>query len=65
MMSGEPGGFFDEHTFEAEGQQEIWKARTEFADFEFEVGFLVNIFLIANRTYTKLDENINFVLICI
>ena len=35
MMSGEPGGFFDEHTFEAEGQRDIWKARTEFADFEF------------------------------
>jgi putative ABC transport system permease protein len=34
-MSGEPGGFFDEHTFEAEGQHEVWKARTEFADFEF------------------------------
>ena len=35
LMSGEPGGFFDEHTFEAEGQREIWKSRTEFADFEF------------------------------
>lgn len=35
MMSGEPGGFFDTHTFEAEGQRDIWKARTEFADFEF------------------------------
>ena len=36
MMSGEPGGFFDEHTFEAEGQDnKIWKSRTEFADFEF------------------------------
>jgi putative ABC transport system permease protein len=35
MMSGEPGGFFDTHTFEAEGQHEIWKARTEFADFEY------------------------------
>jgi len=35
-MSGEPGGFFDEHTFEVEGQNEhVWKARTEFADFEF------------------------------
>jgi putative ABC transport system permease protein len=35
-MSGEPGGFFDDHTFEAEGQDgKIWKARTEFADFEF------------------------------
>lgn len=35
MMSGEPGGFFDEHTFEAEGQRDIFKSRTEFADFEF------------------------------
>jgi putative ABC transport system permease protein len=35
LMSGEPGGFFDEHTFEAEGQREVWKSRTEFADFEF------------------------------
>ena len=36
LMSGEPGGFFDLHTFEAEGQNDqIWKSRTEFADFEF------------------------------
>ena len=35
MMSGEPGGFFDIHTFEVEGQSEIWKSRTEFADFEY------------------------------
>ncbi|HYJ62546.1 MAG TPA: FtsX-like permease family protein, partial [Parafilimonas sp.] len=35
LMSGEPGGFFDEFTFEAEGQRDMWKARTEFADFEF------------------------------
>ncbi|MEP7373249.1 MAG: ABC transporter permease [Chitinophagaceae bacterium] len=35
LMSGEPGGFFDLHTFEAEGQKEIWKSRTEFADFEY------------------------------
>jgi putative ABC transport system permease protein len=35
-MSGEPGGFFDEHTFEVEGQDNrVWKGRTEFADFEF------------------------------
>lgn len=35
LMSGEPGGFFDDHTFEAEGQNnQTWKARTEFADFE-------------------------------
>src|ERR1700733_3174574 len=36
MMTGEPGGFFDEHTFEVEGQDnKIWKSRTEFADFEW------------------------------
>lgn len=35
LMSGEPGGFFDMHTFEAEGQREVWKSRTEFADFEY------------------------------
>ena len=35
FMSGEPGGFFDLQTFEAEGQRETWKSRTEFADFEF------------------------------
>jgi putative ABC transport system permease protein len=36
LMSGEPGGFFDIHTFEAEGQRdETWKSRTEFADFEY------------------------------
>lgn len=34
-MSGEPGGFFDQHTFEAEGQRDVFKSRTEFADFEF------------------------------
>ena len=35
MMSGEPGGFFDVHMFEVEGQNEKWRSRTEFADFEF------------------------------
>lgn len=35
LMSGEPGGFHDLHTFEAEGQHELFKSRTEFADFEF------------------------------
>lgn len=35
LMSGEPGGFFDTHTFEVEGRHEVWKSRTEFADFEF------------------------------
>jgi len=35
FMSGEPGGFFDIGTFEAEGQRDTWRARTEFTDFEF------------------------------
>ncbi|HEY4287865.1 MAG TPA: ABC transporter permease [Puia sp.] len=35
-MSGEPGGFFDDQTFEVEGQDnKAWKGRSEFADFEF------------------------------
>ena len=34
-MSGEPGGFFDTHTFEVEGQHDQWKSRTEFTDFEY------------------------------
>lgn len=35
IMSGEPGGFFDQHTFEVENKPgEVWKSRTEFADFE-------------------------------
>ncbi|MES1160641.1 MAG: FtsX-like permease family protein, partial [Bacteroidota bacterium] len=35
MMSGEPGGFFDDLTFEVEGQNEVKKFRSEFADFEY------------------------------
>jgi putative ABC transport system permease protein len=35
LMSGEPGGFHDMHTFEAEGQHDMFKSRTEFADFQF------------------------------
>ncbi len=36
LMSGEPGGFFDIHNFEVEGHNDqIWKARAEFADFDF------------------------------
>jgi putative ABC transport system permease protein len=35
LMSGEPGGFFDIHSFEVEGQQELFKSKTEFADFEY------------------------------
>lgn len=35
LMSGEPGGFFDTQAFDAEGQAQTWKARSEFADFEY------------------------------
>lgn len=35
LMSGEPGGFYDMHTFEAEGQNETWRSRTTFADFQY------------------------------
>lgn len=35
MMSGEPGGYFDIHMFDVEGQNEKWKARTEFTDFQY------------------------------
>ncbi|GAB4046628.1 ABC transporter permease [Spirosoma litoris] len=35
MMSGEPGGFFDGHMFDVEGQPNRWKSRTEFADFDY------------------------------
>ena len=35
-MSGEPGGFFDMHSFEAEGNTDnSLKLRTEFSDFEY------------------------------
>lgn len=35
MMSGEPGGFFDTHTLNVEGQEEIFKPRVSFTDFAF------------------------------
>ncbi|MES2277633.1 MAG: ABC transporter permease [Bacteroidota bacterium] len=35
LMSGEPGGFFDIFIFDAEGQREPFKPRTEFADFDY------------------------------
>jgi putative ABC transport system permease protein len=34
-MSGEPGGFFDEYTFDVDGHAEKWNAKTEFTDFEY------------------------------
>jgi putative ABC transport system permease protein len=35
MMSGEPGGFFDGMGYHVEGKNDIWQARTEFADFDY------------------------------
>jgi putative ABC transport system permease protein len=36
VMSGEPGGFFDDHVFQVEGRgDKVWQSRTEFADFEY------------------------------
>ncbi|GAB3644145.1 ABC transporter permease [Spirosoma arcticum] len=35
MMSGEPGGFFDGQMFDVEAHPSRWKARTEFADFDY------------------------------
>jgi putative ABC transport system permease protein len=35
LMSGEPGGFYDIFSFDAEGQREQFKPRTEFADFDY------------------------------
>ncbi len=35
MMSGEPGGFFDGMMFDVEAHPNRWKARTEFADFDY------------------------------
>jgi putative ABC transport system permease protein len=35
LMSGQPGGFHDIHSFTAEGQHNMFRSRTEFADFEY------------------------------
>ncbi|WP_375446559.1 ABC transporter permease [uncultured Fibrella sp.] len=35
MMSGAPGGFFDGLMFDVEAHTNRWKARSEFADFDF------------------------------
>jgi putative ABC transport system permease protein len=34
-MSGEPGGYFDGHMFDVEAHDSKWRARTEFADFDY------------------------------
>ncbi len=35
LMSGEPGGYFDIHTFYVENKPDVWRSRTEFADFNY------------------------------
>ncbi|RYY61558.1 MAG: ABC transporter permease [Chitinophagaceae bacterium] len=35
LASGEPGGFFDGHMFEVEGQQDAQRTRTVFGDFNY------------------------------
>lgn len=52
LMSGEPGGFFDLFTFDVEGQHSIWKARTEFSDFEFVK--TLGLKIIAGRDFSPL-----------
>ena len=51
LMSGEPGGFFDDFNFDVEGHNEIFKARTEFADFEFVK--TLGIKIIAGRDFSS------------
>jgi putative ABC transport system permease protein len=51
FMSGEPGGFFDIGSFEAEGQRDRWTARTEFTDFEFVKALGIKI--IAGRDFSS------------
>ncbi|WEK34268.1 MAG: ABC transporter permease [Candidatus Pseudobacter hemicellulosilyticus] len=51
MMSGEPGGFFDGHMFEVEGQEGRWYGNTEFADFEFVE--TMGLKLIAGRNFSS------------
>jgi len=63
LMSGEPGGFFDIHSFEAEGQTQTFKPRTEFADFEYVK--TLGLKVIAGRDFSPLfpSDSLNSVLI--
>ena len=51
MMSGEPGGFFDGLMFDVEAHPNRWKARTEFADFDYVKTMGLN--LIAGRDFSS------------
>ncbi len=50
LVSGEPGGFFDNYGFDVEGHSERWNANTEFADFEFVK--TLGLHLIAGRDFS-------------
>jgi putative ABC transport system permease protein len=51
LASGEPGGFFDMQGFDAEGQHETFKSRTEYADFEF--AKTLGLKIIAGRNFSS------------
>jgi len=63
LMSGEPGGFFDIHSFAAEGQHDVFKSRTEFADFEYVK--TLGLKIIAGRNFSPqfASDTMNSVLI--
>jgi putative ABC transport system permease protein len=52
VMSGEPGGFFDVHSYKAEGKaDEVLRLRSEFADFEYVK--TLGLMLIAGRDFSN------------
>ncbi|WP_046369827.1 ABC transporter permease [Flavihumibacter petaseus] len=52
LVSGEPGGFFDTHTFEAEGMDgQVLKSCTEFTDFDMVK--TLNLKVIAGRDFDR------------
>ena len=52
LMSGEPGGFFDMHMHNAEDQNDrVWKARTEFTDFD--IVKTLGLKIIAGRDFSS------------
>ncbi|PJJ79233.1 ABC transporter permease [Mucilaginibacter auburnensis] len=51
VMSSEPGGFHDVHSFEVEGKHDPFRARTEFADFDHTK--LLNLKIIAGRDLSE------------
>ncbi|MET0299350.1 MAG: ABC transporter permease [Flavitalea sp.] len=51
FMSGEPGGFYDMHAFDVEGQSASWRSRTLFADEE--VVNNLQLKMIAGRNFSR------------